>query len=52
MTDLDRLRQRVETVVDRWRGHPDRIPVAEACQQVLAALDEPLDDTTTTGDRA
>lgn len=42
MTPVDVLRQRLEALVDRWRGHGDRIPVSEACQQVLAALDEPL----------
>lgn len=42
MTELELARQRIEALVDRWRHHPDRIEPADACDQILAALDEPL----------
>ena len=49
MTEVEAIRQRIETLADRWRAHPDRIPADVACEQLLAALDGPSPTTPTNG---
>jgi len=49
VTEVEAIRQRIESLADRWRAHPDRIPADVASEQLLAALDGPPYATPTNG---